>query len=398
LNGVIKPKRMTSVVERREVAITKLRHATALEHDGKLADASAEYSAGLELLLGTIKVCHRPEEKTRLTGVFTTYMNKAEALKARITGRPIPVVRTNSHGSQRLAQKAIPAKQREAIESEILDSSTGVTFDDVVGLDDVKQALHEAVILPALRPDLFQGLRQPPKGVLVYGPPGNGKTFIAKAVANESKATFFSISASSLVSQYLGEGEQRVRALFAIARERAPSIIFVDEIDSILSKRSDKEHEASRRLKTEFLVQLDGVATDSDSGPRVLVIGATNMPQELDDAILRRMPRRIYVGPPDAKARMAMLDKLLRHSQHNLTKRQMTAVVKRLENYSGSDIRAVWAEASMGPIRDLDPSRVVSTQASSLTITFAHFKRAADTIQPTLTSQQLQAYRAWQAR
>lgn len=158
-------------------------------------------------------------------------------------------------------------------------------WEDVAGLEQAKEALKEAVILPIKFPQLFTGKRTPWRGILLYGPPGTGKSYLAKAVATEAQATFFSISSSDLVSKWLGESEKLVKQLFEMAREAKPAIIFIDEVDSLCSARSDNESESARRIKTEFLVQMNGVGVDND---KVLVLGATNIPWQLDAAIRRR--------------------------------------------------------------------------------------------------------------
>lgn len=140
------------------------------------------------------------------------------------------------------------------LQDSILEGDPNVKWDDISGLSEVKKILNETIVLPTLRPDIFNGLYAPSKGILLYGPPGTGKTLLAKAVATECKSTFFSISASTLTSKWMGEGEKLMRGLFALALEKAPSVIFFDEIDSIMGARGGNEHEASRRLKTEFLV------------------------------------------------------------------------------------------------------------------------------------------------
>ena len=140
------------------------------------------------------------------------------------------------------------------ISDAILEGDPNVHWEDIKGLEDVKKILNETIVLPQMRPDIFNGLYAPSKGILLYGPPGTGKTLLAKAIATECKSTFFSISASTLTSKWMGEGEKMMRGLFQMAVEKAPSVIFMDEIDSIMGARGGQEHEASRRLKTEFLV------------------------------------------------------------------------------------------------------------------------------------------------
>lgn len=213
-----------------------------------------------------------------------------------------------------------------------------------------KQALQEMVILPAMRPELFTGLRSPAKGLLLFGPPGNGKTLLARAVATECSATFFNISAASLTSKYVGEGEKLVRALFAVARELQPSIIFIDEIDSLLSKRTASEHEASRRLKTEFLIEFDGLPSNLEQ-ERIVVLAATNRPQELDDAALRRFPKRIYVALPDSKTREVLLARLLAKQGSPLDGEATRRLALCTDGYSGSDLTALAKDAALEPIR-----------------------------------------------
>merc|ERR1739838_879518 len=195
-------------------------------------------------------------------------------------------------------------KLQGALSSAIVVEKPNIQWTDVAGLDKAKELLKEAVILPIKFPQLFTGKRKPWKGILLYGPPGTGKSYLAKAVATEANnSTFFSVSSSDLVSKYVGESEKLVKNLFEMARDRKPSIVFIDEIDSLVSSRSDNESEAARRIKTEFLVQMQGVGVDNDG---VLVLGATNIPWVLDSAIRRRFERRIYIPLPEAPARESL--------------------------------------------------------------------------------------------
>jgi SpoVK/Ycf46/Vps4 family AAA+-type ATPase len=235
-----------------------------------------------------------------------------------------------------------------------------VKWDDIAGLSDVKKTLNETIVLPTLRPDIFKGLYAPSKGILLYGPPGTGKTLLAKAVATECKSTFFSISASTLTSKWMGEGEKLMRGLFALALEKAPSVIFFDEIDSIMGARGGNEHEASRRLKTEFLVQFDGVSGAAQSdGKNLLVLAATNRPKDLDEAALRRLTRRIYIPLPDPPAREYIIQSKIAKVNHNISKDGMGEVVALTEGYSCADMQALIKDAAMEPVRELPPDMLL---------------------------------------
>jgi SpoVK/Ycf46/Vps4 family AAA+-type ATPase len=216
-----------------------------------------------------------------------------------------------------------------------------VRWADIAGLDIAKNALREAVVYPFLRPDLFMGLREPARGMLLFGPPGTGKTMLARAVATESRSTFFSISASSLTSKFLGESEKLVRALFGLAKLLAPSIIFVDEIDSLLSQRSGGgEHEATQRIKTEFLIQWSDLqraaagreTTEKDKergdANRVLVLAATNLPWAIDEAARRRFVRRQYIPLPESNTRKVQLSTLLGQQKHHLSDADINRLVE----------------------------------------------------------------------
>jgi SpoVK/Ycf46/Vps4 family AAA+-type ATPase len=222
----------------------------------------------------------------------------------------------------------------------------------------VKQALIENIVYPLLRPEIFQGVREPTKGILLYGPPGNGKTLLAKAVATQCESTFFSISASTIMSKWVGESEKLMRTLFALAQVYSPSIIFIDEVDSMLTKRSSEENESARRVKTEFLIQLDGVGSGKG---RVLVIGATNRPFDLDEAALRRMTRRIFIGLPDAEAREGQIRKMLKTVASKISDSDMAKIIVLSKGYSSADLAAIVKDAAMNPIRDLPTGKTVLT-------------------------------------
>jgi len=241
-------------------------------------------------------------------------------------------------------------KLRGALSGAIVTEKPNVQWSDVAGLDLAKDSLKETVILPTKFPQLFTGKRRPFKGILLYGPPGTGKSYLAKAVATEADSTFFSVSSSDLVSKWQGESERLVKNLFEMARESdgGRAIIFIDEVDSLAGSRSEGESDSARRIKTEFLVQMDGVGKGAGN---VLVLGATNVPWELDAAIRRRFEKRIYIPLPESPARAFMVKLHVGDTPNDLTDDDFERIGDMTEGSSGSDISVLVREALMEPLR-----------------------------------------------
>ncbi|OAG28998.1 hypothetical protein NEDG_01137 [Nematocida displodere] len=276
----------------------------------------------------------------------------------------------------------------QMIYNEVMVPDETVKWTDIAGLSKIKAAIEEIIVWPIRRPDLFQGLRGPPKALLLFGPPGTGKTLIGKCIASQSKSTFFSISASSLTSKWMGEGEKMVRALFFVATKSAPSVVFIDEIDSLLMQRSDGENEGTRRIKTEFLIQMDGAKKCKDN---VLVIGATNRPHEIDEAARRRFVKRLYVPLPDSEGRIEMVQKIGKN-EYNLPEEEIKHLAQALDGYSGSDIFNLCREAAMEPVREI---KELDTLTSLRSINIKDFLKATKQIRQSVSLKDLEMYEKW---
>ncbi|KAK8711525.1 hypothetical protein V6N13_146806 [Hibiscus sabdariffa] len=243
--------------------------------------------------------------------------------------------------------------EKKLLADVIPPSDIGVSFDDIGALENVKDTLKELVMLPLQRPELFcKGqLTKPCKGILLFGPPGTGKTMLAKAVATEAGANFINISMSSITSKWFGEGEKYVKAVFSLASKIAPSVIFVDEVDSMLGRRENPgEHEAMRKMKNEFMVNWDGLRTKDKE--RVLVLAATNRPFDLDEAVIRRLPRRLMVNLPDAPNREKILRVILAKEELSPNV-DLEAIANMTDGYSGSDLKNLCVTAAHCPIREI---------------------------------------------
>jgi len=244
--------------------------------------------------------------------------------------------------------KDINSELKKSLTTAIVTEKPNVKWDDVAGLEKAKDVIKEAVIYPIKMPQLYVGKRKPWRGILLYGPPGTGKSFLAKACATETQGTFYSVSSSDLITKWLGESERLVRSLFEMARASRPSVIFIDEIDSLCGSRKSGDNDSSRRVLTEFLVQTEGVDKDLTG---VLILGATNTPWELDIGMRRRFEKRVYIPLPEKQARKILFKLHLGDTPSSLTEQDFELLAEHTEGYSGSDISSLVKDALMEPIR-----------------------------------------------
>ncbi|CAI7615180.1 hypothetical protein N7527_010003 [Penicillium freii] len=343
-------------------AIDTVKKAIENDNDGEYEKAYQMYYSALELFMLALKWEKNPKSKEMIRSKAGEYMDRAEKLKNHLAedrkkpsavGANGKVAQGSGKGGKEdddNGEDADAKKLRSALQGAILSDKPNVKWEDVAGLENAKEALKEAVILPIKFPHLFTGKRQPWKGILLYGPPGTGKSYLAKAVATEANSTFFSVSSSDLVSKWMGESERLVKQLFNMARENKPAIIFIDEVDALCGPRGEGESEASRRIKTELLVQMDGVGKDSKG---VLILGATNIPWQLDAAIRRRFQRRVHISLPDFNARMKMFMLAVGSTPCQMTQTDYRQLAELSEGYSGSDISICVQDALMQPIRKI---------------------------------------------
>ncbi|XP_078313377.1 katanin p60 ATPase-containing subunit A-like 2 isoform X9 [Crassostrea virginica] len=297
----------------------------------------------------------------------------------------------------------------QVISRDIYSENPNVKWDDIIGLEEAKRLSKEAVVYPIKYPQLFRGILSPWKGLLLYGPPGTGKTLLAKAIATECNTTFFNISASSIVSKWRGDSEKLVRVLFEMARFYAPSTIFLDELEAIMSQRGSQggsgEHEGSRRMKTELLVQMDGLSKTDDL---VFLLAASNLPWELDQAMLRRLEKRILVDLPTYEARKAMFKHHLptvvvpkEGGLELLSNLDYDLLATKTESYTGSDLRLVCKEAAMRPVRKIFDALEKNDHGNGDlhirldTITTSDVMKAIDRTKPS-AGRMKERYAAWQ--
>ena len=339
-----------------EQGIAVVKEAIQADNEQDYAKALMLYKRGIEVLLTGVKYEKNETAKQMILKRVEGYMKRAEDLKEVVNQQRQGPTKggTGTLDKGKDAPDNEQSKLQEQLSSAIVTDKPNVKWDDVAGLEGAKEALKEAVILPRRFPQLFVGKRRPWRGILLFGPPGTGKSYLAKAVATEADAKFFAVSSSDLVSKWQGESERLVKNLFSMARQEEHAIIFVDEIDSLCGSRSEGESDATRRIKTEFLVQMQGVASAKDG---LLVLGATNIPWDLDPAIRRRFEKRIYIPLPEGPARATMLKIHLGNTPNQLTQPDFDRLGMQADGMSGSDLSIVCREAIMEPMRTCQKAR-----------------------------------------
>ncbi|MBY8983918.1 MAG: AAA family ATPase [Candidatus Lokiarchaeota archaeon] len=387
-----------------QYAVATAKEAVALDNQGKYRQALNKYQRAAEILMQFMQYNKNPQMRSLCQRNIEEYVERAKILKSHLGG-PRAKRSGSFDSSKDVDDSSSDASRVSSEEQELIDMISGtivtespkVNWEDISGLDNVKQALREAIVLPIAKPELFTGARRPWSGILLFGPPGCGKTLLAKAAATECHATFFSASSADLLSKWLGESEKLISALFKIARLKAPSLIFMDEIDSIATKRGEgSESGGERRVKTQLLSEIQGLKSTHDKP--LLVLGATNRPWDIDNAMLSRFEKRVHVPLPDMKARAGIFKIHTEGVNTDLTDEDYIELAVRSEGYSGRDIANVCREVIMLPIRELDMGGLLENSDQEVNvrdITLNDFKKTLKRVKPMTNKALMKQYNEW---
>ena len=388
-----------------QYAVKTANEAVALDSQGKLRQAINKYQRAAEILMQFMKYNKNPQMRNLCKKNIEEYIERAKILKSHLSGvsprRARPSDKSSgSAGAVDSESGAVSSEEQELIDmisGTIVTESPKVYWEDIAGLDNVKQALREAIVLPIAKPELFTGARRPWSGILLFGPPGCGKTLLAKAAATECHATFFSASSADLLSKWLGESEKLISSLFKVARLKAPSLIFMDEIDSIATKRGEgSESGGERRVKTQLLSEIQGLKSTHDK--TLLVLGATNRPWDIDNAMLSRFEKRVHVPLPDMKARAGIFKIHTEGVDSALSNEDYIELAVRTDGYSGRDIANVCREVIMLPIRELDMSGLLESSDKEIKIreiNINDFKKTLKKVKPMTNKTLIKEYNDW---
>jgi len=363
--------------------------AVRLDKQGSKGMAITMYQKAIETLLKLVQLY--PEYSLN-----KVYIQRAIAYQERIKALQGAIVPIEPQNEARTVEETKTSEGgKSSYEELILSEKPNVKWEEVVGLDNAKRAVKEAIVYPVQRPDLFPlGW---PRGILLFGPPGCGKTLLAAAVATEIDAGFLSIDAASIMSKWLGEAEQNVAKLFGSVRKSAqegkPAIVFIDELDSLMGKHSN-EVGGEVRVRNQFLKEMDGIV-DKGKDLHVYVIGATNKPWDLDWAFIRRFQKRILVPLPDHHTRLMMF-KLYTSHLKLATDVDLHELARISEGFSGSDIRDVCQSAQLKTIGEFFESGQANDKlAKPRFLTMDDFRQILEERKPSVSLDMLALYNRW---
>jgi len=385
---------MSASQELEQAATKYALEAVRLDKQGSRGMAITMYQKGISTLLKLVRLY--PDY-----GLNSVYIQRAQAYQERIKALqgegPVQSFQPQQERSVEMIEP--PAETgtdgKASYDELVLDEKPNVRWSQVVGLDPAKKAIKEAIVYPVERPDLFPlGW---PRGILLFGPPGCGKTLVAAAVATEIDAAFISVDAASIMSKWLGEAEKNVAKLFTSARKTAsngrPAIVFIDELDSLIGMHSN-EVGGETRVRNQFLKEMDGVM-DKGKNIHAYVIGATNKPWALDWPFIRRFQKRIMVPLPDHEARLNML-KLYTEHLNLSTKVDLDEFARMAAGFSGSDIRDICQSAHLRVIGELFESGKASDKhAKPRPITMDDFKGILEDRKPSVSPRVISTYNEW---
>ncbi|MBC7113576.1 MAG: AAA family ATPase [Candidatus Methanomethyliales bacterium] len=377
-------------------AIKYAKEATRLDQQGAKGLAITYYQKAIDAFLKLVNLYPNYELNKVYIQRAMMYQERIKALQVGATAETpeetFEIKPINKEAEQRT--EGAPPQRKATYEDLLIVEKPNVRWEDVCGLEETKKALKEAIIYPSKRPDLFPlGF---PRGILLYGPPGCGKTLTAAAVATEIDAAFYSVDAASIMSKWLGEAEKNVARLFRSAREAAmnqgAAIIFIDEIDSLLGVRYN-EVGGEVRVRNQFLKEMDGILDKGKNWP-LYVIGATNKPWALDWAFIRRFQKRIYVPVPDFDTRLKIYQ--LYTQKLVMEGVDLNEVARLSEGYSGSDIRDICQAVQLRVVSELfESGRISDMKARPRPITMDDFRYVISRRKPSITQEMIKAYEVW---
>uniref|UniRef100_A0AAY5KAE6 Fidgetin n=1 Tax=Esox lucius TaxID=8010 RepID=A0AAY5KAE6_ESOLU len=308
-------------------------------------------------------------------------------------GSPIPM---SEHSEDHTAEEQLKnsdANLVELVTTEVLQPGPPVDWSDIAGLELAKAAIKEEILWPILRPDMFSGLATLPRSLLLFGPQGTGRTLLGRCMASQLGAAFLRLSGSALVTKWLGEGEKIVQASFLVARCRQPSVVFISEVDMLLSAQLSEESPVNR-IKSELLMQLDSVLTSAEN--HVLVVCSTSKPEEIQESLRRYFIKRLLIPLPDSTARHQIISQLLSQHSYCLSDKEMSMLVQRTEGFSGLDVARLCQEAVVGPLHGIPASDLSAIHPSQMRpVSYQDFDNVFCKFQPSISQKELDTYTEW---